>query len=558
MSLVALNKVSKVLGGRTVLDAVSLECPHRGKVGLVGANGSGKSTILKLLAGTLEPDTGQVIVSRTVRVEYVPQVPEVRSERSAYDEVLSARGDLFEARNRMQRLDPASDRTEAPHGTNACAYADAVAAFADAGGYPFEQTVEHALGALGLGAPQMALTVGRLSGGERARVALAKALLAEPDVLLLDEPDNHLDIEGITWLEQMLRAYRGAVVLVTHDRELLDRVVDMIAEIEDGRLTAEKGNVSDFLTRKRERIDRQKREYLQQQRRVRRLKEAITGSQGKARATENRTIHFHYRKRALKVARRATVLKARLERELAGERRVDKPRDTAEQIRVDLAPHRWHARSVLRLEGIGKRFGDRRLLEDVELDLSRGQRIALLGPNGSGKTTLMEIALGVQPADAGDMWRSQAASVFYCDQHHAGLDPEVSAYDTVAAHTDLNRTQIHYLLAKLLLKGRDVEKPAGVLSGGERTRLVLALLMNTHADLLLLDEPTNHLDLPGIEVLQEGLRRFTGAVLFISHDRRLVRTVATTVLELADGRLEDRSAAVGLSRVSGSGRGRSG
>ena len=322
-------------------------------------------------------------------------------------------------------------------------------------------------------------------------------------------------------------------------RELLDRVVDSIIEIEDGKVTHEKGNFSDFLKRKQDKIERQKREYLDQQRRVRKLKEAIGRIEGHARGIENRTINFHYRKRAAKIARRAVVLKRRIERELddEDEKRIEKPREHRDTIRLDLAPRGWHARSVLRLEGIGKAFGDRILFADVNLDISRGQRIALVGPNGTGKTTLMEIALGVQPAHDGDVWLSQTASVFYCDQHHAGLQPDMSVYDTVAAETDLNRNQVHYLLAELLFKGAAVHKRVGELSGGERTRLVLALLMNTRADLLMLDEPSNHLDLPSIEVLQEALKAFSGAVLFISHDRRLVRDVATDVFELSDGKL---------------------
>jgi len=537
MSLIALNKVTKEFAGATVLDGVSLELSHESKVGLVGENGSGKSTILKLIAGMLRPDSGEVRVARSARLGYVPQRPDLRSTRAALEEALAARPALFEIRQRMLSLErgsaDAASATDAP-----VAYAEAVAEFSEARGYQFERQAREALRALGITEGQMALPIDRLSGGERARVALAKALLAAPSVLLLDEPDSHLDIDGIVWLERMLKRYRGALVLVTHDRELLDRVVDSIIEIEDGKVTQEGGNFTDFLKRKRERIERQKQQYLDQQRRVRKLKQAISRHSGTARGIENRTIHFHYRKRALKVARRAVTLKRRIERELQSEKKIEKPRGQRDRIRVDLAPRRWHARSVLRLEGIAKGFGSKTLFTDVSLDLSRGQRFALMGPNGSGKTTLMEIALGIQPADEGDVWRSQAAAAFYCDQHHAGLETGLSVYETIAKNTDLTRNQIHYLLAKLLFTGEALNKPVENLSGGERTRLVLALLMNTCADLLLLDEPTNHLDLPGIEVLQEALKSFAGALLFISHDRRLVNAVATTDLfELRGGTL---------------------
>ncbi len=538
MSIISLNKVAKSFSDAAILDNVSFDLSHQRRAGLVGENGSGKSTILKLITGALEPDSGDVTVARSAHICYVPQTPDLQTDRTTYEEILTARPRLFEVRERMLSLERKLDDT-APDAM--AGYAEAVAEFSEAGGYQFERDSQEALRALGLSDQQIRLPVDQLSGGEQARVALAKALVANPSVLLLDEPDNHLDIEGIKWLEGILRRYRGALLLVTHDRELLDRVVDSIIEIEDGKITVERGNFSNFLKRKRDRIELQKRQYLEQQRRVRKLKEAINRIEGHARGIENRTIHFHYRKRAAKIARRSVVMKKRIERELEGEKKIEKPREDRDKIRVDFAPQRWHARSLLSLEGVAKAFDDRSLFTEVSLDLSRGQRIALVGPNGSGKTTLMEIALGIQHADEGDVWLSKAASVFYCDQHHAGLTQGVSVYDTIADQTGLNHNQIHYLLAKLLFRGEAVNKPVDRISGGERTRLVLALLMNTRADLLMLDEPTNHLDLSGIEVLQEALKSFAGGVLFVSHDRRLVNAVATDVFELTGGRLERKT-----------------
>lgn len=535
MSLAALNSVTKEFAGKAVLDDVSFELPRGCRAGLVGENGSGKSTILKLIARKLKPDSGTVPVTRSTHPWYVPQVPDLQSERAAYEEVLASRPHLLEIRTRMLSLEDTLDSAHAKDEGSAASYAEAVAEFSDLGGYEFEREARDALRALGIRDEQLILSVERLSGGERARVALAKAILAAPSLLLLDEPDNHLDIEGIKWLEGMLNRYRGGFVLVTHDRELLDRVVDSIMEVEDGKVTCERGGFCDYLRRKEKKLALQKERYLEQQRGVRKLKEAISRLDGKARGVENRTIHFHYRKRALKVARRASVLKSRIERQLEGKDKIEKPRDGREGIRLELAPKKWHAATVLRLDRISKSFAERALFADVNLDLSRGQRIAIVGPNGSGKTTLMEIALGIQPADEGDVWLSSAASVFYCDQRHAGLKDELTVYDSVASETDLTHNQIHYLLARLLFKGPAVRKRVGDLSGGERTRLVLALLMNTRADLLMLDEPTNHLDLPGIEILQEALRNFPGAVMFISHDRRLVSAVATDAFGLTNG-----------------------
>jgi ATPase subunit of ABC transporter with duplicated ATPase domains len=393
------------------------------------------------------------------------------------------------------------------------------------------------LRALGLDDAQIAAPLDTLSGGERSRVALARALLSDATVLLLDEPDCHLDVDGIAWLERALCRHRGALLLVTHDRDLLDRVVDGIVEVEDGKVTCERGNVSDYLAHKTERVQRQKQEYLEQQRRVRKLQAAISRQAGTARGIELRTIHFHYRKKALKTARRAVVLKRRIERELGEARRVERPVERRPGARLDLAPRRWDARTVLRLDGIHKAYGERHVLRDVSLELPRGQRVALVGANGTGKTTLLEVALGRLPADAGDVWLSQGARPFYCDQHKGGLEPGLTVFETIQKHTGLGRNQTHHLLARLLFTGDALDTPVEALSGGERTRLVLALLMNAQADLLLLDEPTNHLDLPGIEVLQAALAQYEGALLFVSHDRRLVRSVATHVVELCDGRL---------------------
>jgi len=538
MSLATFGKVVKEFAGKAVLDEVSFEIPRECRAGLIGENGSGKSTILKLVGGEIEPDAGTVAIARAASPWYVPQMPDLRSQRAAYDEVLASRPPLLEARDRMLSLERTLQSND--HDEQAASYAEAVAEFSALGGYEFEREARDALQALGIADSQFALSVKQLSGGEQARVALAKALLAAPSLLLLDEPDNHLDIEGIKWLESMLANYRGAFILVTHDRELLDHTVDLIIEIEDGKVTCERGAFSDYLRRKRDRIELQKKRYLDQQRRVRKLKQAINRLEGTARGVEHRTIHFHYRKRALKVARRASTLKSRIQRQLEGEARIEKPREERDKIKLDLAPASWHADTVLRLERVSKSFGDRQLFCDLHLELSRGHRIAIIGPNGGGKTTLMEIALGIQPADDGDVWLSSAASTFYCDQHNGGLNDDLTVYESVADETDLSHNQICYLLSKLLFKGPAVHKRVGDLSGGERTRLVLALLMNTRADLLMLDEPTNHLDLSGIEVLQEALRNFPGAVMFISHDRRLVAAVATDVFQLRDG---------GLSRV---------
>lgn len=537
MSQVAFHKVTKILGGVAVLDRASFSVPRDTKVGLIGENGSGKSTILRLITGTLQPDSGDLSVARSALLGYLPQTADCHSELTALEEALSARPHVLEAWRRLNSLQTSDEKQGQPSRESALAYAETLAEFYELSGDQFEREARESLEALGL-AQQIELPMHDLSGGERSRVALVRTLLVGASILVLDEPDNHLDTQGVVWLENALRRYRGTLILVTHDRELLDHVVAEIIEIEHGKTTMQKGNCTDYLSRKRQQLERQMQDYLDQQKRVRKLKEAIHEASCKALKIENETKNFHYRKRALKVARRAVVVKRRIERELEGEKSVERPTTTRDAIKVDLAPARWDERSVLHLVGVSKSFGQRVLFRDVNLSVSRGQRIALLGPNGAGKTTLMEIALGIQPADDGDTWLSRGASVFYCDQEHAGLDPELSVYDTLAKDTELSHNQIHYLLAKLLFKRDAVFKHISQLSGGEASRLVLALLANSRADLLMLDEPTNHLDLAGIETLQKALASFPGAVVLISHDRRLVREVATESYEIRDARLQ--------------------
>jgi ATP-binding cassette, subfamily F, member 3 len=528
MTLIRLDHVHVSFSGVPVLEDLSLELSAGARLGVVGENGSGKSTVLRLIAGLLRPESGSVHVARGARVVHVPQIPEPAGSGTSLESALALVPGLAGLRATIARL-------EADPG-DGLQYAEAIAGYAELGGYELEHELMAGAEALGLPPDALSRPFASLSGGERARLLLAAALAAEPDVLLLDEPDNHLDWDGAAWLEERLSRFRGAAVLVTHDRELLDRAVDAILEIEDGRGLCERGGYSAYLERKRERIELQKRQWLEQQRRVRQLKAAIRRAEETARNIENETIHFHYRKRALKVARRAVTLKGRLERQLTGEAAVEVPREERDRIRVQMEAARTRRGAVLQLAEVGKRLGERRLFGDVHLSLSRGERLAVLGPNGSGKSTLLRIALGLEPPDGGHVWRSGAADVFYCDQHHGGLDLALTVGEVLGRETDLGRTQQHYLLAQMLLGPEALYKRVEQLIGGERTRLVLALLMNTRADLLVLDEPTNHLDLPSLEVLEEALAAFSGAVLLVSHERRLVEAVATDALELRGGR----------------------
>jgi len=530
MSHITFSKVSKSFTNQSVINGASFTIPPGARVGLVGENGCGKSTILRLIAGEFAPDAGTICLAGSPVVHHVEQLVELDSAQTAVETVLG----VFPAHSRRYREirqlehDPGSEED----------YALAIAEYAASGGYDIERRVHRALCALGLDEEQMHRPLSTLSGGECARVALARAVLAEPEVLLLDEPDNHLDLAGIRWLEENLERFRGTLVLISHDRELLSGLVDTIIEVEDGLVTCEQGSLDSYLERKRAAHERQKVEYREQQRRVKKLKADIRATEDRARGFDSKSTHDFFRRKGKKIAKTALVRKQRLERELDDAHRVDKPRERA-RIAIQAASSDHLAAQMMRLRDVGKAYDGRRILDGVNLELGRNECVAITGPNGCGKTTLAEVALGRLAPDSGEVWRSARAPVYYCDQRRGGLDPELSVYDTLAGETRLSANQVYYLLAKMRMKGMG-GKPVGVLSGGERTRLTLAVLMNTKAGLLVLDEPTNHLDLPSMEVLEEALQAFPGGVLLISHDRRLVNNVATRVVELKEGRMSDK------------------
>jgi len=530
MTQVSFSKVSVTFGDRAVLAEASFSLPAGSRVGLVGENGSGKTTILRLIAGELRPDGGAIDVGPG-RLAWVRQCPDDEPDGTAVGAVLECRPELAAMHHRLAELEGRDGSDDAER------YAELVAQYSEAGGYRLEGEAQRCLSALGLGPEIQGLPMQKLSGGERARAMLARALLSEPQLLLLDEPDAHLDVAGLEWLEEQLRRYGGTLVLVSHDRDLLEACTASVLEIEDGRASLEHGALSGYLERKQQRLAAQASAYEQQQRRVELLRRDIRRTQQRAQRFEQRSKNDHWRRIGKKIAQTAKARQRRLERELAGARRIERPRQRS-RIGLRLDDPARRSDHLLLAEGVTKSFGARRLLSGIELALRPGQRLAITGPNGCGKTTLLEVLLGLQECDSGEVWLSPGAEWFYCDQHHAGLDPRLSAFEVLSGATELTPNQVYYLLARQKLRDRAAHKLVRVLSGGERTRLVLALLMNARANLLVLDEPTSHLDLPSIEVLEGALRDYAGAVLLVTHDRRFIRAVATDVLTFtADGKL---------------------
>lgn len=521
MSLASCSNVSIQFQERAVLDRVSFSIHPGVRLGVIGENGSGKSTILRLLAGEILPDSGQISVDRRARLWYQPQAARPLDSSTPLSAVLRLRPDLQDLLRR-QAAAPASEAAEL------------AAQYAAAGGWEFEREALRHLAALGIDAAMAERPLLTLSGGEQARAALAAALMSGADLLLLDEPDSHLDASGLAWLEQQLSSFHGTLLLVSHDRELLERTVNGILEVEDGAVRLEPGLLSEYLARKRQRQERQQQEYQLQQRRVTRLKEEIQQIEQQARKHEKLSSNDHWRRVGKKLAKTAVVHKRLLELELDATHRVERPEDRP-SIRIGVAAARGAA-GLLQLADISYAIGGRALLNGVTLELQRGERVALTGPNCSGKTTLLRIALGLQVADSGTVWRSTAPLV-YIDQQQAGLDPALSALEQLRHSTGMSHNAAHLALARMLLRNREALKPVQALSGGERTRLLLAILSHAPAGLLVLDEPTNHLDIASMQVLEQALSAYNGGVLLVSHDRRLVTAIATRTLMLDDGRL---------------------
>jgi ATP-binding cassette, subfamily F, member 3 len=529
-----LSNVSKRYGDALLFAGVHIDVNAGERIGLVGPNGCGKTTLLRIIMGLEAPDTGSVRLDPGVQPGYLPQAVEAPSGATVHD--LLGGG--------QQVADRLADRLQALATRMATASPCELAGLED--GYSVtlerltqatdalpEHEVARVLAGLSLETvlPDTPLEI--LSGGQRTRVGLARLLISNPSLLLLDEPTNHLDIAALEWLEAYLRAHRGAMLIVSHDRTFLDRTVNGILEIDpvDHAARSYPGAYADYaLTKSRER-EKQWQAYKEQQETVARLQGAIGQLKNQAGNIERETIHFHYRKIAKKVARQATVRQRRLERMLEAEDRVEKPGQSW-ALKLDFGDTPPSGQDVLIIEGLGKRFGQRTLFQDVNLTLRRGERVAFIGPNGAGKTTLLRIIVGEETPSVGSVRLGANVQVGYLAQEQEHLDSELSALETVRRHAALSETDARSFLHFFLFAGDEVFLPVGQLSFGERARLSLGILVLQGCNLLLLDEPINHLDIPSRERFEAALAQFEGTVLAVVHDRAFIQRIATGIWAL--------------------------
>ena len=527
--MLSVNNIHKAYGDDIILEDVSFEVNNGDRLGLVGPNGCGKTTLLRIIVGEEETDGGSVTITATgVRIGYLEQALTYPDDATVGEVMLSQ---ISETEQEIERLATQMSRATGEALEQLMAdYAQALDRLEAGGGYAIEAEMDAVLAGLGLDSLDKDTPVDILSGGQKTRLGLARLFLEKPQLLLLDEPTNHLDIDALEWLEEFISEYDGAVLIVSHDRTFLDRTINTIVELDPVQhsVATYAGNYTAYIESKEREYAQLWSRYKDQQDRIAQYKKAITGFEGYARNIEHGTIDFAIRKVAKGIARKAVVQKRRLERYLESEELVDKPKPTW-QMKLDFVDIPETSQDVLIVEQLGMGFGNTMLFQDVDLTLHAGERVVLTGPNGSGKTTLLRIVMGQVDALEGRVRLGPSVRVGYYSQEQEGLDDEADAFTEIRRVAPMGDTETRNFLHYFLFSGEDVFVPIGSLSYGERARLALAKLVAMGCNLLVLDEPINHLDIPSRERFEQGLSQFEGTVLTVVHDRYFIDRFATRI-----------------------------
>ena len=516
--ILSCQNISKSFGTDEILKNVSFHIEANEKAAIVGINGAGKSTLLKIIMQKETPDTGEVILAKDATIGYLAQYQDVSGHRTIYEEVLDAKQNIIEMEERLRGMETQMNTlTGQELETLLDGYHRLSHEFELLGGYTYRSEVTGILKGLGFSESEFDRQMSELSGGQKTRVSLGKLLVTKPDVLLLDEPTNHLDMESIRWLEGFLMNYKGAVVIVSHDRYFLDRVVTKVVEIFQHQGFVYQGNYTEFAKKKAKIREDLLKQYYNQQREIKHHEEVIT------------KLKSFNREKSIKRAESREKMLDKIER-------LEKPTDENTDIHIVLEPDVTSGNDVLTVEHLRKAFGTHTLFDDLSFEIKRGERVALIGNNGTGKTTILKIINELLLADGGTIVLGSNVHIGYYDQEHQLLHMEKTIFEEIADdYPQLNHTKIRNVLAAFLFTNDDVFKRIADLSGGERGRVSLAKLMLSDANFLILDEPTNHLDITSKEILESALNQYTGTVFFVSHDRYFINQTATRILDLTGG-----------------------
>ena len=513
--ILACQNICKAFGDNEVLKNASFHIEEREKAAIVGINGAGKSTLLKIIMGEMAADDGQTVINKGASIGYLAQHQEMQSGNTIFDELLTVKQDVLDLEARIRSMELSMKQVQGAELQELMdQYARLSHEFEQKNGYAWKSEITGVLKGLGFTEEDFSKHVDTLSGGQKTRVSLGKLLLSKPDIIMLDEPTNHLDMGSITWLETFLMNYQGAVLIVSHDRYFLNRVVTKVIEIDQGQVTTFMGNYSDYAQKKAMLREAQMQAYLNQQREIKHQEEVIA------------KLKSFNREKSIKRAESREKMLDKLDV-------LDKPSEVKADMHIELEPRVVSGNDVLTVLGLSKAFPPQTLFTDLDFEIKRGERVALIGSNGTGKTTILKILNQVIPADAGEVHLGSRVQIGYYDQEHHVLHMEKTVFEELSdAYPTLTNTKIRNVLAAFLFTGDDVFKRIKDLSGGERGRVSLAKLMLSEANFLILDEPTNHLDIVSKEVLEDALNHYTGTVLFVSHDRYFINTVATRILDL--------------------------
>ena len=516
--ILSCQNISKAFVENQVLKNVSFHIEDHEKAAIVGINGAGKTTLLRIIVGEMTPDDGQVVLAKDKTLGYLAQNSTVDTSHTIYEELLSVKADLLrleekirECENNMKHAD--GDALE----DLMKQYTSLTHAFETGGGYLYRSELVGVLKGLGFTEDEFSKPVATLSGGQKTRVALGRLLLQNPDLIILDEPTNHLDMNSIAWLETYLLNYKGAVLIVSHDRYFLDRIAGKVIEIDQSKATTFMGNYSDYAVKKEQLRVAAWNAYMNQQREIKHQEEVIE------------KLKSFNREKSIKRAESREKMLDKIEV-------IEKPSEVRTDMKLTLTPRILSGNDVLTVEHLSKSFDAHKLFTDVNFEIKRGEHVAIIGDNGSGKTTLLKILNGLVPADQGTFRLGSNVEIGYYDQEHHVLHSEKTLFEEISDdYPYLNNTQIRNVLAAFLFTGEDVFKRISDMSGGERGRVSLAKLVLSNANFLILDEPTNHLDIMSKEILEDALNGYEGTILYVSHDRYFINRTAHRILDLTEG-----------------------